>query len=67
MQTWLPRGGEEGIPADTFFMRGHDGQTIAIMPSLDLVVVRLGLTPSSSGYNPTSLFAAVAKAAGAEK
>jgi CubicO group peptidase (beta-lactamase class C family) len=67
MQTWLPRRGEAGIPADTFFMRGHDGQTIAVMPSLDLVVVRLGLTPSSGGYNPTLLVAAVAKATGAEK
>ncbi|TDK38882.1 class C beta-lactamase-related serine hydrolase [Rhizobium deserti] len=67
MQTWLPQRGEAGMPADTFFMRGHDGQTIAIMPSLDLVVVRLGLTPSSGGYNPTSLIAAVAKATDADK
>src|SRR3546814_163494 len=34
MQTWL--AGRDGLPADTFFMQGHDGQTIAIVPSLDL-------------------------------
>src|SRR3546814_9860862 len=34
MQTWL--AGRDGLPADTFFMQGHDGQAIAIVPSLDL-------------------------------
>jgi CubicO group peptidase (beta-lactamase class C family) len=54
MQTWLPSrdGPVKGqMPPDTFYLSGHDGQTIAVMPSLDLVVVRLGLTPGN-GYDP---------------
>jgi CubicO group peptidase (beta-lactamase class C family) len=55
MQTWLPDDDASDLPADTFFLRGHDGQTIAVIPSLDLVVVRLGLTPSREGYSATPL------------
>ncbi|KKX29278.1 serine hydrolase [Rhizobium sp. LC145] len=62
MQTWLADSDDEGVPADTFFLQGHDGQTIAIIPSLDLAVIRLGLTPSWNGYDPDRLIAEVAKA-----
>ncbi len=48
-----------GIPADTFWMEGHDGQSTAIIPSRDLVVVRLGLTPSRDHYQPQPLVRAV--------
>lgn len=51
MQTWLPGGGEPDLPADTIFLQGHDGQTIAVVPSLDLAVVRLGLTPQHDGFD----------------
>lgn len=65
MQTWLPKANDNmPLPADTFYLQGHDGQTIAVMPSSDLVVVRLGLTPRSLGYEPGLLFGAVAKATG---
>jgi CubicO group peptidase (beta-lactamase class C family) len=64
MQTWLPKRGDANVAPDTFFMRGHDGQTIAIVPSQDLVIVRMGLTPSDGGYKPDLLFGAVAKAIG---
>jgi CubicO group peptidase (beta-lactamase class C family) len=32
------------LPGDTFFAKGYQGQTIAIIPSRKLVVVRLGMT-----------------------
>jgi CubicO group peptidase (beta-lactamase class C family) len=48
-----------GIPADTFWMEGHDGQSIAIIPSHQLVIVRLGLTPALDHYHPQPLVKAV--------
>jgi CubicO group peptidase (beta-lactamase class C family) len=47
------------IPADTFWMEGHDGQSIAIIPSRELAVVRLGLTPGLDHYQPQPLVKAV--------
>ncbi|CDN54454.1 Penicillin-binding protein, beta-lactamase class C [Neorhizobium galegae bv. officinalis bv. officinalis str. HAMBI 1141] len=61
MQTWLPGKNNPDMPADAFFIQGHDGQTITVIPSLDLVVVRLGLTPSWNRYDPTRLVAEVVK------
>ncbi len=49
-----------GLPQDTFWLRGHDGQTVAVVPSQRLVVVRLGLTPSKLGHRPEPLVAALA-------
>ena len=40
------------LPDDTYWMQGHDGQIVAIIPSKKLVVVRLGLTPCKLGYKP---------------
>ncbi|HNV14498.1 MAG TPA: serine hydrolase [Dermatophilaceae bacterium] len=34
------------LPADTYRANGHDGQRIYVVPSADLVVVRLGFSPS---------------------
>ncbi|WP_037087458.1 serine hydrolase domain-containing protein [Neorhizobium vignae] len=62
MQTWLPGKDKPDMLADAFFLQGHDGQTITVIPSLDLVVVRLGLTPSWNRYDPTRLVAEVVKA-----
>jgi CubicO group peptidase (beta-lactamase class C family) len=52
------------LPADTFWFEGHDGQSVAVVPSKDLVVVRMGLTPFDRFYKPQGLVAAVAKAVG---
>lgn len=71
-QVWLfgsdaTRPGENpdlayGLPTDTFWMLGHDGQSVAIIPSRDLVVVRLGLTPLREHYRPQLLVRALLRA-----
>jgi CubicO group peptidase (beta-lactamase class C family) len=47
------------MPADAFWMEGFDGQSATIIPSRDLVVLRMGLTPSSLYYLPQALIHAV--------
>jgi CubicO group peptidase (beta-lactamase class C family) len=51
--------GAFGIPPDTFYMSGHDGQTVAVIRSRQLVIVRLGLTPHDYGYSPQPLIKAI--------
>jgi CubicO group peptidase (beta-lactamase class C family) len=64
MQTWIlgpqeSETGATGLPADTFWLRGHDGQTVTIIPSMKLIIVRMGLTPWEMGYRPEPLISAV--------
>ncbi len=48
---WLNQGGAlPDVPADAYWPAGFMGQTTMIIPSRDMVVVRLG--PSPGGYNP---------------
>ena len=47
------------LPADTFWMAGHDGQSIAVMRSRDMLVVRMGLTPARLHYEPRPLVKAL--------
>ncbi|CDX29655.1 Beta-lactamase [Mesorhizobium sp. SOD10] len=70
-QVWIEGPGDEenpgagaaaGLPKDTYWMEGHDGQTVAIIPSEQLVVVRLGLTPGKFGYRPQRMVGALVKA-----
>jgi CubicO group peptidase (beta-lactamase class C family) len=59
-QLWLegPDGGRDGadrdraagLPDDTFWLLGHDGQSMAVIPSERAIVLRLGLTPWSARY-----------------
>ncbi|MCK5651698.1 MAG: serine hydrolase, partial [Gemmatimonadetes bacterium] len=47
---WLNRGGSlPDVPRDAYWCAGFMGQTTMIIPSSDMVVVRLG--PSPGGYN----------------
>lgn len=64
-QLWLAgpeRGRQAELPDDTYWLRGHDGQSMAIVPSSRLIVLRLGLTPSSLDYSPAPMIAALVAA-----
>jgi CubicO group peptidase (beta-lactamase class C family) len=54
-------GAASGVPEGTYWLQGHDGQTVAIVPSRHMVVVRMGLTPAWLHYRPQKLVAALAK------
>ena len=45
----------EGSPRDTFAAMGAGGQVVMVVPSLDLVVVRQGRNPESTGMLPALL------------
>ena len=44
--------GEPPMPEDAFYMLGHDEQIVAIVPSRDLVIVRVGLTRKGGDWDP---------------
>lgn len=54
-----PRG---GVPSDAYFMLGFDGQLVAVVPSRDLVVVRLGLTRPQEAFDPIDLLSKIVAA-----
>jgi CubicO group peptidase (beta-lactamase class C family) len=65
-QTWLPGdpiGGEcrgtAGVPEDTLSMEGHWGQLVAMVPSRDAVVVRMGWTVVDDGFDSCAFLADV--------
>lgn len=65
-QAWQngPGGNDSNfaLPDDALWMSGHDGQSIAVIPSERLVVVRMGLTPRRLDYRPQMLVQAVREA-----
>ena len=58
---------DRGLPNDTVWMLGHDGQSIAIVPSRGLALVRLGLTPNRLGYRPQYLLREVIDVLGGDE
>jgi CubicO group peptidase (beta-lactamase class C family) len=67
-QTWRigdPQQGRcraSGIPADTLAMSGHWGQVVAMVPSRDAVIVRLGWTFRGGQFDRCAFVASVLKA-----
>lgn len=61
-QWWLNRGNESlrwaALPADAFAAQGNRQQYLMIVPSLDLIIVRLGWT--AGGYPVSDNFAEIA-------
>ncbi len=66
-QTWRYGDPQEGrckshrLPPDTIAMGGHWGQVVAMVPSRDAVIVRLGWTFRSGQFDACALIAAVLK------
>jgi CubicO group peptidase (beta-lactamase class C family) len=52
------------IPRDAFFAIGHEGQTLTVIPSLRLVVVRLGLSIHIDAWNQARFLADLIEALG---
>ncbi len=47
------------IPSDAFFAVGHEGQTLTVIPSLELVIVRHGLSIYIDAWNQAEFVAEV--------
>ena len=45
------------LPKDAYFAVGHEGQTLTIIPSLDLVIVRHGLSIYIDAWNQAEFVA----------
>jgi hypothetical protein len=51
-----------GLPPDALAMRGHWGQLVAIVPSRQVVAVRVGWTLDAAAFRPCDFVAGVLKA-----
>jgi CubicO group peptidase (beta-lactamase class C family) len=55
-------GGEPPMPDDAYYMLGHDEQVVAVIPSRDVVIVRLGLTREGGDWDSARELAPVVAA-----
>ena len=55
------------LPADTYFASGYEGQNIVIVPSRDLVVVRLGMTRQRITWGMAAFIAEILAAFSSEE
>ena len=63
-QLWLAAGLGFDLPADTFMLNGHIRQTMTIIPSRKLVILRMGMTREDIGFSNANLLQAVVAAIG---
>jgi CubicO group peptidase (beta-lactamase class C family) len=57
-----PQLGEPPTPEDAYYMLGYDEQVVAVVPSRDLVIVRLGLTREGGAWDHTRVLAPIVQA-----
>lgn len=51
-QFWLNAGGKfPDVPRDMFYCSGYQGQMVAIIPSLDMVIVRMGVREGDKSFD----------------
>ena len=50
-----------GIPSDAFMFRGFQGQWVVGIPSLDIMLVRIGVTNHEEGWSPEEVLVDVLK------
>lgn len=51
-QFWLNAGGKfPDVPRDMFYCSGYQGQMVAIIPSLEMVIVRMGVREEEPGFD----------------
>jgi CubicO group peptidase (beta-lactamase class C family) len=61
-QLWLAPGLGFALPADAFMLNGHLRQTITVIPSRKLVIVRMGLTREDIDHSNAKLLHAIVAA-----
>ena len=50
------------IPKSTYYMLGHDGQMVAVLPARDLVIVRMGVSRREGAWSHSAFLSNVLKA-----